>query len=281
MYSDIRRKMETLFPKYYKYKCQEVDSFDFEATYEFININKLEGKDVLLFEYLRMLQRFSEEFIDSFCFSNAANRISNEIEEDGVKLLWEKYYRDREIRYLIPKYFYFTEYLSMMFYEILECNLINDEIDIENFNNNPRKITYQEILKYFKNDIKKENYEIINDDLIEMKRILKTLINFEKTTLKTINNYRNIITHRYMPGIDEIMVGVNRSNFRKKVKNHQVMYSIQKNNSITYEFSGGAEFKYEELQSIVKQMIDNMNDALLSVFNLKISENVIKKITDV
>lgn len=271
---DIRNMIKELFPQYYQYKSDTMDEFNLVYKFYLENLDNISferEKDMMALDSLGMLFTFLDEFIDSFCFAEAGNRIANDIiDNEPYKLTWEKHYRDREIRYLIPRYFYFLDYMAMIFYE-----LFHEHIGIEK---TPKQISYERLKKWI-NDYLCKNKNSENLKTITLiKRMLDNLLGFNEYQMDIIVKYRNVITHRYMPGIDEIIKGYTYGNFENRVKRKNHLYSIQYDDKPTMKYFGGPEFKYNEIKEIVIEMIYKMHETLIKLYEIEYFKAVLEKI---
>ena len=81
-----------------------------------------------------------------------------------------------------------------------------------------------------------------------------------------------------MPGIDEILIGFNRSGFKKRIKNDNPTYRLKIDTGHTIESFGSPEFKYVELRDITKKMMQNISNTLDEIIKTRFVFRLLYKV---
>ncbi|MCO1604688.1 hypothetical protein [Desulfosporosinus nitroreducens] len=187
---------------------------------------------------------------------------------------WKYKVRNKHFRDFLPKFFTTLDYLAFMIFELSRGSLIPEQSNKE-----PRRIDFNKIKKSLiickgdQNDIGwlslKDREKIENS----LNKIFRGISSDGQEILK---RYRDIITHRYLPGIDEITINTERQGSRTRaVPDRGKLYAIG-DGRVTYDNYAIPEFKFTDLIMVARSLIYNLSDIINEIASLEIMKTVIR-----
>ncbi len=289
-YKKTREKVKNTFPKWYELKCEIHDNFSKEhpINFEFINegvssnkiYDKIENfrRDKLTYEYMLSTYHAYDELIYMYTYSIAAEKISVELENDGdegFSGFWKFNIRNFYFRNFIPRFWSILDYLTFMAYQLSEGELIPKTLDKE-----PKYISFVDFEKNFEERLKidsKNNtgFLTLNDRKIILNSFKKPFKNITPHGKEMLKRYRDIIIHRYLPGIDEMTINSERAGSKTRSSDYGKLYSIS-NGIKKHDYYGIPEFKYSTLIEIAKILLVNLTNILNDFAHLEIMSYIIK-----
>jgi len=283
-----RNKIKKLLPKCYELRCEIQDDFEFHypLNFEFLNnkpsikySNKtvdFSMRDKLAEEYIRTILYAYDELIYMYAYSLAADEISKKLEkagEDGLSAYWEFIIRNSHFRDFIPKFYSFLDYLAFMINELSEARLIP-----KNKKEPRRLVCFSEVEKALEKNRNITTYIgwLSHNDRESILDIFKKPFkNINEAGKKILKRYRDIITHRYLPVIDEMTISSEIPSSKVRTSEYGKLYSIKADEK-TYDYYGGPEFKFLTLSKISKILLVNLTEILNNLASLEVIESVIK-----
>ena len=235
-------------------------------------------RDKLSEEYMRTLYYSYDELIYMYACSLAADKISIELERDGDEGLsgfWKFYIRNFYFRNFIPRFWSILDYLSFMVYQLSAGELIPEIINKE-----PRQVSYIDFEKNFNEKLKIDFENDIgwlssNDRKFILSSFKKPFKNITPYGKELIKRYRDIITHRYLPGIDEMTISSEIVGSKTRTSEYGKLYSIGYDKK-KYDYYGVPEFKFSTLIKIAKILLVNLTEILNDFASLEVMSSIIK-----
>lgn len=156
-------------------------------------------------QYFSSIKFAISDLINFYSGAVASNKIS-ENETEIECSYWKFNIRNSLIKEIIPYYFRILDYISFMINELSKESIINPG----KTNRDLKGVDFKEMTKRFQEDKTKEillKAKFSKEDISKLKEIFddnnglpfKDITNKEK---QIIERFRNVITHRYYPGID-------------------------------------------------------------------------------
>jgi len=283
-----RKKIKKLLPKWYELKCEIQDDFEFNhpINFEFLNnnpstkySNKTVGfsmRDRLAAEYMRTVLYAYDELIYMYAYSLAADEISKKLKKDGDEGLsahWEFIIRNYHFRNFIPKFYTYLDYLAFMINELSESKLIPVSVAKEPRRNVDFSRVQEAINK--NNNANYIGWLSHNDRKVILISFKKPFKKINQYGIELLKRYRDIIIHRYLPGIDEMTISSEITGSKVRTSEYGKLYSIDNGNK-KYDYYGGPEFKFSTLSKIFKILLVNLTEILNDLASLEVMQSVIK-----
>lgn len=285
-----RKKIKSLLPRWYELKCETQDKLmtEYPINLEFLKngtsvkynsdevINYM--RDKLAEEYMRAIYYAYDELVYMYACSFAANIVSIELEKDGDEGssgYWELYVRNFYFRNFVPRFWSILDYLAFMVYQLSAGKLFPESIEKE-----PNWISFIE----FEKDLKKTLKINFDNDIgwLSCSDRKKIFISFNKPFKKItpygrklLKRYRDIITHRYLPGIDEMTISTEIAGTKTLTSEYGKLFSIEYDKK-KYDYYGEPEFNFSTLIVISKILLGNLTDILNDFSSLEVMSSVIK-----
>ncbi len=285
-----RKKIKSLLPRWYELKCETQDKLmtEYPINFEFLkngssvkyNCDEVMNymRDKLAEEYMRAIYYAYDELVYMYACSFAANIVSIELEkngDEGSSGYWKLYVRNFYFRNFIPRFWSILDYLAFMVYQLSAGKLFPESIEKE-----PTWISFigfekdlKKILKInFDNDIGWLSCSDRNKIFISFNKSFKKITPYGRKLLK---RYRDIITHRYLPGIDEMTISTEIAGTKTLTSEYGKFFSIEYDKK-KYDYYGGPEFNFSTLIVISKILLGNLTDILNDFSSLEVMSSVIK-----
>jgi len=287
---NTRKKIKSILPKLYELKCEIEDEFiiDNPINLEFIEYREQEFngaevdsfmRDKLSREYIHSIIDAYYELLYMYSYSIASNIISVKFEEKGesnFSLFWKYEVRNFYFRNFIPRFWSLLDYISFFIYQLSSGELVPKIKDEE-----PRRISFKEFEKNLSKILQVNSENYIGWLSIHDRKIIKNI--FEKpfnkitqTGKNILKRYRDIITHRYLPGIDEMTISSEKLGTKTRASEQRKLYSIGNDKRI-YDYYGYPEFRFSILIKIAKILLVNITDLLNDLGELQALSSIIKK----
>jgi len=271
----VREKNIKLFPRWYMFRCEILDELSYTFTFHVNRRDQINAKNKIAGEYMYVLKESFSELVNMYAFSLAANKVAEELEiegEEGISGLWVYKYRNGSYRNFIPRYFSTLDYLAFMIYELSRGELLPNIKYKE-----PKKVNFNQIIKAL---MKSEETDkclgwLSLDDRKHILLILhKAFYKITEYGQEILKRYRDIITHRYLPGIDEMTISTERDGIKTRVLNTGKLYSISDGQN-KWDHYGGPEFRFFDLIEVSKILLDNFYCMLNELSKLDVMKEVI------
>lgn len=269
-----------LFSRWYLLHCQSIDKLGYNFPFKIKRGNLINTRDKLIGEYMYALKEAFYEIVQIYSYSVSANLIAEELEkngDEGLANFWKYKIRNANYRNFIPRFYSILDYIAFMTYEISQGELWPNKKERE-----AKWVDFKEISEVLKEKNK------INDDLgwLSLNDRKQLLIIFNKAFYgvteygnKVLERYRNIITHRYLPGIDEMTISTERNGTNTRVCDTGKIISFGDGKN-RWEIYGGPEFQYSELIEGSKILLDNLYLMLNELSKLEVMKETVIIIKD-
>ncbi|MBY6876252.1 hypothetical protein [Clostridium botulinum] len=241
-----------------------------EADYKIYKYEVLDGfinnpRTLICQGYINSIKNAFKEMIKSYYYSVSANLIEKELLKEGQEWsgCWKYEIKNYYCRNLIPQFFSILDYIAVMINELSKQQLIT-KIYLVNF----KKIKH-ELSKYIKNDYVGW---LTNNDIRKINTLIQcAYLNITDEEKEVLKPYRNKAIHRYLIGIDEILVNTHRKELTNKDKK---MFQVNQGHKYSVKFK--PEYNFNQLIIIIEKLINNLDLMISELMRLDIMKEVIK-----
>ncbi len=225
-------------------------------------------KDMLCQSYLYSISEAFRELVKTYYYAQAAYTVEKELREKG-ETAWSNHWKfevkNYYFRTVIPRIISLLDYVAVMINELSRRGLIS----------NLRSVYFKSLKSALASREEKAGW-LSYEEIRELDEILsaayKDTNQEERDILK---DYRDIATHRYFVGIDELSVPFQR---RKLSKQEQQMFDAQQKYS--YGMRGKPEYSYDELNGTAEKLLNNLDVMLSRLIGMDMMQSTVKRVEE-
>ena len=247
--SEIIKNREVIkkqLPRFYDYHwqfCDEGGYFDFQIPHS--TSRNLEIPSEIFFSGSSVLIQSYHDLIINISFSWAANETANEIEDESLANYFRFRIRNPHTKQSVHDFHRFLDHSTFHLNELSLGQLIN---------RNARKVSFNK-LKNIQNVRQDVEHKIVQGKDIILQNAFCSITHRGREILR---KFRNIDVHRFPLGIDCIFYPFSRGNVEIRIDNkYGRLFTIGDQNGECYNFYGMPDFKFSELEPILRILGDN------------------------
>lgn len=213
------------------------------------------------------------DMIQLYFFASAINRILDSVEDQATQNNLKYTWRNNLIKRVIPDYFTILDYIAFMMNELTSEKLIEPK------NGSARDVSFKKFRSEFEKQLVNGTINGIfsTNDLTKITKILSLS---SQNISDVIERFRNIITHRYMPGIDFMSISIFDTNTKITVKSiNEMMHS-----TISIETNSGRkqrklamrpEFTFQELSDSSSILLNNLKLIFIEILEMELFGDIV------
>jgi len=264
-----RKQYAMDFSVFYKFKCEEIDNLSVLkwAPHNPPNIT-INSYIKLAGQFFYALLNAFYQLVECYAYSIAAEQIVQshfKIKNTGYATTWKYDFRNYHFYMFIPRFYNIIDYSAFLINELSNPELLVKD----NKNGEPKQVDYESVKMSLNKVIKDGRARgslSVNDLSICCDALDGFFENITDHGKQIIKRYRDIITHRYLPGIDCIMTDIERTSSKTRIRpDHGRLFSIA-DDTVSYQYYGVPEFKFEELQPLAKLLILSADKSLNKIY---------------
>ena len=259
------KKMQPYLLKWHKeYSVMLLTSKFKTLQYEIAMEGLAPVKEMLCQGYLYSISEAFRELVKTHYYAQAAYKIEAELRGEG-DIGWSNYWKfevkNYYFRTVIPRIISLLDYVAVMINELSQRELVS----------NVRRVDYRTIMLALESRVEKAGW-LSYEEIIEVAGILSiAYANTIQEDIRLLKDYRDIATHRYFVGIDELTVSFQR---RELSKNEQQMYGTQQ--TYSYGMHGRPEYSFNELNITAEKLLNNLDVMLSKLMQMDIMQGSVK-----
>lgn len=225
-------------------------------------------KDMLCQSYLYSISEAFRELVKTYYYAQAAYEIEKELREKGEtgwSNHWKFEVKNYHFRTVIPRIISLLDYVAVMINELSRREL----------NSNVRGVYFKSLKPTLASRKEKAgwlSYEEIGE-LYEILSVVYNDINQEEKVI--LKEYRDIATHRYFVGIDELSVP-----FQRRKLSEQEQQMLDTKQEYSYGMRGKPEYSYAELNGTAEKLLNNLDDMLSQLMEMEMMQCAVKRIEE-
>ncbi len=222
-------------------------------------------KNAICQQYMYSIYNAFYELVKTYCYSISAYSIEKELKEKG-EAEWSNYWKyevkNYYFRSIIPRCFSILDYIAVMIDELSGRILITNihDVDFERIKDALLKV--------------KDKYKVgwlTEKDIKEVNEILEYVYaDVTEKEKEILRPYRNEETHRYLVGIDELTVSIQR---RKLTEGDKELFKTK--SGYVYSIKSKPEYEFAELNAIVEKLIKNLDLVISKLSEIDIMKDVL------
>lgn len=261
----VRAQIAQDYMEFFRLKCSEIDTLNVLQWWP----GGLPQLDIVPYislagDYFATILDSFSELISCYAHSVAAEKVAQKHDEkrqEGYANHWRFLVRNYHFHMFIPRYYSLLDYCAFLINE-LSCpeTLVKDKESAE-----PRDVDYDKIIKPLEESLKGQEKRGALE-LTDLRTCYEALKGFKDRLSaqgeQLLKRFRNVITHRYLPGIDEMTVSTERSCSRTRADSSYGKLMTIKQGSRSYDHYGLPEFHFKELEPLARILVLSADQSL-------------------
>lgn len=225
-------------------------------------------KDMLCQSYLYSISEAFRELVKTYYYAQAAYKIEKELREKGEtgwSNHWKYEVKNYYFRTVIPRIISLLDYVAVMINELSRRELIS----------NLRGVYFKSLKSDLASQEEKAGW-LSYEEIGELDEILSAAYHdISKEEKVILKDYRDIATHRYFVGIDELTVP-----FQRKELSKQEQEFLQMQQKYSYRMRGKPEYSYDELNDTAEKLLNNLDVMLSRLIGMDMMQSAVKRIEE-
>jgi hypothetical protein len=277
----VRAQIAHDYQTFYSLKCSEIKTLNVLQWWprELPPLN-IDFYASLVSDYFPAIVDSFYELISCYAYSGAAEKVAQEHDkksQKGYANHWRFLVRNYHFHMFIPRYYSLLDYCAFLINELSHPHMLVKDTK----SGEPKRVDYEEMIKSLEGSLKrKEKRGTLEEaDLRTCSEALKEF----KARLSTqdeqlLKRFRDVITHRYLPGIDEMTVSIERSPCRTRVDSMRGKLMRLEQGFSSYDLYGVPEFKFKELEPLARTLILSADQALKKLYSIGVVQRAFSRL---
>jgi len=224
-------------------------------------------------EYFHAIIRSYYDLISCYAYSVAAEKVAKRYDAEKRSAhagYWRMYVRNYHFHMFVPRYYYLLDYCAFLINELsAPQKLVPDK------QGEPRYVSYDRLLEPLSRAAKGQDSRgaLTRSDLIDSVNAMRGFGDGLSSQGKgLLRRFRDVVTHRYLPGIDVMTASTEREGSRTRVHSRHGRLVRITQGSGSYDQYGLPEFRFEDLEPVARVLLlsaDQSLDKLHSIGTIK------------
>jgi hypothetical protein len=268
----VRAQIAQDYVEFFRLKCLEIDTLNVLQWWP----GGLPQLDIepyisLAGDYFATILDSFSELISCYAYSVAAEKVAQKHDEkrqEGYANHWRFLVRNYHFHMFIPRYYSLLDYCAFLINE-LSCPqiLVKDTKFGE-----PRQVNYESMIVSLEEALKGKGKRgtLEETDLRTCREALRGFkARLSAQGEEILKRFRDVITHRCLPGIDEMTVSIERSGSRTRVDSSFGRLMTIKQDSRSYDHYGLSDFHFKELELLARTLVLSADQALQILYSIE------------
>lgn len=267
----VRAQIAHDYRTFYSLKCSEIETLNVLQWWP-RGLPQLDTEPYITLagDYFATILDSFNELISCYAYSVAAEKVAQEHDEKNQKGYanhWRFLVRNYHFHMFIPRYYSLLDYCAFLINELSYPQILVEDTK----SGEPRHVDYERMIESLEESLKgKEKRGAL--EVTDLRTCCEALKGFRAGLAaqdeEILKRFRDVITHRYLPGIDEMTVSIERSCSRTRADSSYGKLMTIKQDSRSYDHYGLSEFHFKEIEPLARTLVLSADQSLKKLYSI-------------